>query len=44
LIAVRSLMNCCLSLDHRVLDGLTGGHFLASIKRRLETFAGVPEL
>jgi 2-oxoisovalerate dehydrogenase E2 component (dihydrolipoyl transacylase) len=37
-------MNCCLSLDHRVLDGLTGGQFLASIKRRLETFAGVPEL
>jgi 2-oxoisovalerate dehydrogenase E2 component (dihydrolipoyl transacylase) len=43
-VAIRSLMNCCLSLDHRVLDGLTGGQFLASIKRRLETFAGVPEL
>lgn len=43
-VAIRSLMNCCLSLDHRVLDGLTGGQFLASVKRRLETFAGVPEL
>ena len=44
LIAVRSLMNCCLSFDHRVIDGLTAGQFLTSVKRRMETFAGAGEL
>lgn len=40
MIAIRSMMNMCLSFDHRILDGLTGGQFLASIKRRLEGYAG----
>ncbi len=44
LVAVRSLMNCCLSFDHRVIDGLLAGQFLASVKRRLEGFAGSAEL
>lgn len=35
-IAIRHMVNLCLSLDHRVLDGLICGRFLASIKRRLE--------
>ena len=35
-IAVRHMVNLCLSLDHRVLDGLICGRFLASIKKRLE--------
>ncbi|HEX5503756.1 MAG TPA: dihydrolipoamide acetyltransferase family protein [Thermomicrobiales bacterium] len=39
-IAIRSMMNVCLSFDHRVLDGLTAGQFLADLKRRLETFSG----
>lgn len=39
-IAIRSMMNLCLSLDHRVLDGLVAGKFLASIKQRLESFDG----
>jgi 2-oxoisovalerate dehydrogenase E2 component (dihydrolipoyl transacylase) len=38
LIAVRSLMNMCLSFDHRILDGRTAGQFLAVIKGRLEGF------
>lgn len=38
LIAVRSLMNMCLSFDHRILDGRTAGQFLAAIKGRLEGF------
>lgn len=38
LIAVRSLMNMCLSFDHRILDGRTAGQFLAAIKTRLEGF------
>jgi 2-oxoisovalerate dehydrogenase E2 component (dihydrolipoyl transacylase) len=37
-IAIRSIMNLCLSLDHRVLDGSVASRFLQSVKRRLETF------
>src|SRR5699024_7968279 len=36
LIAIRDMVNVCLSLDHRVLDGLICGKFLASIKHKLE--------
>ncbi len=36
-IAIRQMMNCCLSLDHRVLDGYTASGFLADLKRRLES-------
>lgn len=36
MIGIRSMVNLCLSLDHRVLDGLVCGRFLASIKDRLE--------
>jgi 2-oxoisovalerate dehydrogenase E2 component (dihydrolipoyl transacylase) len=39
-IAIRSIMNLCLSLDHRVLDGSVASRFLQSVKRRLETFTG----
>ena len=35
-IAVRSMMNVCLSFDHRAMDGLDAGGFLAALKRRLE--------
>ncbi len=35
-IAIRSMMNVCLSLDHRVVDGAVASAFLAAIKRRLE--------
>lgn len=37
MIAVRSMVNLCLSLDHRVLDGLICGRFLQSVKQRLES-------
>lgn len=36
MIAVRDMVNLCLSLDHRVLDGLVCGKFLASVKNKLE--------
>jgi 2-oxoisovalerate dehydrogenase E2 component (dihydrolipoyl transacylase) len=36
MIAVRSLVNLCLSLDHRVLDGLICGRFLQRVKEKLE--------
>ncbi|MGI8563833.1 MAG: dihydrolipoamide acetyltransferase family protein [Candidatus Dormibacter sp.] len=35
-IAVRHMMNMCLSFDHRVIDGKLAGDFLGLIKSRLE--------
>lgn len=37
MIAVRSMVNLCMSLDHRVLDGLICGRFLQSVKQKLES-------
>lgn len=37
-IAIRDLMNICLSFDHRILDGLAAGRFLQSVKTKLECF------
>lgn len=36
-IAIRQMMNCCISIDHRVLDGFTANGFLADLKHRLES-------
>lgn len=38
-IAIRWMMNVCLSFDHRAMDGLEAGGFLAALKRRLEGIA-----
>jgi 2-oxoisovalerate dehydrogenase E2 component (dihydrolipoyl transacylase) len=35
-IAVRSIMNLCISFDHRIIDGSHVGPFMQSLKRRLE--------
>lgn len=35
-IAIRSIMNVCLSLDHRVVDGGIASAFLSDVKKRLE--------
>jgi 2-oxoisovalerate dehydrogenase E2 component (dihydrolipoyl transacylase) len=35
-IAVRQMMNVCLSFDHRIIDGMMAGQFLSQIKKRLE--------
>ncbi|MDO8225632.1 dihydrolipoamide acetyltransferase family protein [Bacillus cabrialesii] len=37
MIAVRDMVNLCLSLDHRVLDGLVCGRFLGRVKQILES-------
>lgn len=37
MIAVRDMVNLCLSLDHRVLDGLVCGRFLQRVKEILES-------
>jgi 2-oxoisovalerate dehydrogenase E2 component (dihydrolipoyl transacylase) len=36
-IAIRHMMNSCLSLDHRVVDGFVASGFLADLKKRLES-------
>jgi 2-oxoisovalerate dehydrogenase E2 component (dihydrolipoyl transacylase) len=35
-IAIRHMMNMCLSFDHRIIDGRTAGEFLLFMKQRLE--------
>src|SRR5215469_874851 len=37
-IAIRSIMNLCLCIDHRVLDGAAASRFLGSVKAQLETY------
>ncbi|HEY8642942.1 MAG TPA: dihydrolipoamide acetyltransferase family protein [Candidatus Dormibacteraeota bacterium] len=37
-IAVRSIMNMCLSFDHRIIDGQMSGQFVSWIKQRLESW------
>ena len=35
-IAMRHIMNMCLSFDHRIIDGMMAGQFLGAIKKGLE--------
>lgn len=35
-VAVRSIMNVCMTFDHRVCDGAEAGHFLADVKAGFE--------
>lgn len=37
--AARHMVNLCLSLDHRILDGLVSGNFLARVKAILENIS-----
>ena len=37
-IAVRSVVNLCLSFDHRILDGAQAAGFLRSVVQRLEGY------
>ncbi|MGA7356637.1 MAG: 2-oxo acid dehydrogenase subunit E2, partial [Candidatus Cybelea sp.] len=43
-IAIRQMMNSCLSLDHRVVDGYVASGFLADLKRRLQTMGPQGEI
>ena len=36
-IAIRSMMNLCMSFDHRIMDGAEASAFINSVKRRLES-------
>jgi 2-oxoisovalerate dehydrogenase E2 component (dihydrolipoyl transacylase) len=37
-IAIRSMMNICLSFDHRINDGAEASSFLETVKTRLESY------
>lgn len=37
-IAVRSMVNLCMSLDHRILDGWVAGQFMRTVKRKIEGY------
>ncbi len=37
-IAIRHMMNMCISFDHRIVDGMMAGQFLGSVKKRLESW------
>lgn len=38
MIAIRSIMHLVLTYDHRIIDGLVAGRFLASVRDRLQAF------
>ncbi|MCS4485495.1 dihydrolipoamide acetyltransferase family protein [Staphylococcus americanisciuri] len=38
MLAIRHMVNLCLSIDHRILDGLQAGQFLNDIKKRIESY------
>jgi 2-oxoglutarate dehydrogenase complex dihydrolipoamide succinyltransferase (E2) component len=38
MIAIRSIMHLVLTYDHRLIDGLLAGKFLAAVRDRLQTF------
>ncbi len=38
-VAIRHMMNMCLSFDHRIIDGMTAGQFLGFVKQRLESWS-----
>ncbi|WP_105992723.1 dihydrolipoamide acetyltransferase family protein [Staphylococcus simulans] len=39
MIAIRNMVNLCISIDHRILDGLQAGRFMNTIKNRVEQFS-----
>ena len=42
-IAIRSMMNLCMSFDHRINDGAESGGFMLAVKTRLEVIGpGTP--
>ncbi|AWB45077.1 branched-chain alpha-keto acid dehydrogenase subunit E2 [Paenibacillus sp. CAA11] len=39
MLAIRSMANMCLSLDHRILDGVICGRFMQRVKDNLESYS-----
>ena len=38
MIAIRSIMHLVLTYDHRIIDGMAAGAFLASVRDKLQGF------
>ena len=38
-IAIRSIMNICMTFDHRIMDGEESGAFMSAVKRRIEAIS-----
>lgn len=38
MIAIRSMVNLCISIDHRILDGVQTGRFMSQVKQRIENY------
>ncbi|MCY1587002.1 dihydrolipoamide acetyltransferase family protein [Staphylococcus pettenkoferi] len=39
MIAIRHMVNLCISIDHRILDGLLTGRFMQAVKKRVEQYS-----
>ncbi|MFQ3801053.1 dihydrolipoamide acetyltransferase family protein [Staphylococcus equorum] len=39
MIAIRNMVNLCLSIDHRILDGFQAGRFMNFVKTRIEQYS-----
>lgn len=39
MIAIRNMVNLCISIDHRILDGLQAGRFMNFVKSRIEQYS-----
>ncbi|MBO1213432.1 2-oxo acid dehydrogenase subunit E2 [Staphylococcus nepalensis] len=39
MIAIRHMVNLCISIDHRILDGLQAGKFMNFVKTRIEQYS-----
>jgi hypothetical protein len=37
-IAIRSIMHLVLTYDHRIIDGMVAGKFLAAVRDKLQNF------
>ena len=39
MIAIRNMVNLCISIDHRILDGVQTGKFMKLVKKKIEQYS-----
>lgn len=39
MIAIRNMVNLCISIDHRILDGVQTGRFMSQVKNQIESYS-----
>ena len=39
MIAIRNMVNLCISIDHRILDGVQTGKFMNLVKKKIEQYS-----